>query len=307
MRDATAGRSAARPPAPAGASGVRGRSENRVLDWRFLLIFPGDFTAHLRAWSTWRFPSEKRAQPFGRARFHRPRGGADDAEDRQGRHPTRHADGRRRLPRHPVGCRRPATGRALPSPMGAPARSKCRAWPRSAARIDALRQKIEQVAADAAPRQRAMTVHGRGLELRLALHRLARRHGIQPPVPVTLPLAAPCPHPMVVEGFATTADIDLGRMKFRPTAFGWPLLFRHGFPPLLYRHDETQPAGQIDAPGVRRHGPAQGPRHRAPTSWRAAPPRSRSARRWSPTSCATSIHARFSCADHAGAKSRRFR
>ena len=36
------------------------------------------------------------------------------------------------------------------------------------------------------------------------------------------------------------------RMKFRAYAFGWPLLFRGGFPKLLYKHEETRRIDKLE-------------------------------------------------------------
>jgi hypothetical protein len=94
------------------------------------------------------------------------------------------------------------------------------------------------------PRQCA--VHARELELRFALARLARQHQVTFESCV-LPLSDPVPGAMVLEGLAATVDVDRERMQFRPYAFGYPLLFRRGLPPLYHRHDETQRVGHIDS------------------------------------------------------------
>ena len=57
--------------------------------------------------------------------------------------------------------------------------------------------------------------------------------------PSNIPLVAPVDYPMVFEGFASTNDLDLDRVKMRPYAFGYPLLFRHGYPPLYLKHEPT--------------------------------------------------------------------
>ncbi len=91
-----------------------------------------------------------------------------------------------------------------------------------------------------------MTVTANALEMTLQLRRLQQRHNIPSDIYVA-PQAAAVPHPMVLEGYASTCDIDLTRTKFRPYAFGYPLLFCQPMPRLLYRHDESQPAGRIDS------------------------------------------------------------
>jgi hypothetical protein len=88
-------------------------------------------------------------------------------------------------------------------------------------------------------------VPARGLELRFALARLARQHRVAF-TPCILPLNDPAPGGMVLEGYASASDVDRERMQFRAYAFGYPLLFRRGLPPLYHRHDETRPVGHVD-------------------------------------------------------------
>jgi hypothetical protein len=90
------------------------------------------------------------------------------------------------------------------------------------------------------------TVTARALEMRLLISRLMREHRVQP-TPVTVPLTEPTPCAMVLEGLAATSDLDLDRVKLRAYAFGFPLLFRRGFPPLLFKHDPAHPAGRIES------------------------------------------------------------
>src|SRR4051794_20762582 len=92
-----------------------------------------------------------------------------------------------------------------------------------------------------------MPVHGQALRMRSDLHRLAQRHGVALADAVTLPLAPATSGAMVLEGFATTPDIDLTRLKFRPHAICWPPLNRAAEVPLLYRHDHDQVAGIIES------------------------------------------------------------
>ncbi len=93
------------------------------------------------------------------------------------------------------------------------------------------------------------------MTMRLALARLAVRHGIAAK-PCSLPLFDPVDGPLDVEGLASTVDVDLDRARFRAYAFCNLSLFLKGYalPPLLYRHDETQVAGEIDSLTYDEHG-----------------------------------------------------
>jgi len=90
-----------------------------------------------------------------------------------------------------------------------------------------------------------MTVTGTALRMRLALKNLCEKHKVSAD-PCLIPLTAPVDGDLIVEGFAVTSDLDGDRTRFRKYAFGYPLLFRHGYPPLLVRHDPQQIAGVID-------------------------------------------------------------
>ena len=79
------------------------------------------------------------------------------------------------------------------------------------------------------------------LEMRVQLKRLMQRHQIAAPALVNIPLTAPTVGAMVVTGLASTTTLDLERTKVRRRAFYWG---KH-FPPLLYRHDPDQVAGEI--------------------------------------------------------------
>ena len=63
-----------------------------------------------------------------------------------------------------------------------------------------------------------MTISAAALEMRLTVKHLMRRHGIAPE-PCIVPLTAPHPHPMTLDGFASTNDLDLDRCRFRRYAF----------------------------------------------------------------------------------------
>ena len=52
-------------------------------------------------------------------------------------------------------------------------------------------------------------VHGQALRMRLELQRLAQRHGVVLADAVTLPLVSYSDHDLIVEGYASTSDIDL--------------------------------------------------------------------------------------------------
>ena len=56
------------------------------------------------------------------------------------------------------------------------------------------------------------------------------------------PMTAPTAGAQVLEGFASTTAIHSNRCKFRGFAFG----ILRGRVPLLFRHDETQVAGEIE-------------------------------------------------------------
>ena len=82
------------------------------------------------------------------------------------------------------------------------------------------------------------------LEMRVRISRLMRRHSVVSD-PLSIPLAPPTDHAQVLEGYASTTDLDLDRVKIRPYAFGWPLLIRE-MPPLYHKHDASQVAGEIE-------------------------------------------------------------
>ena len=67
-----------------------------------------------------------------------------------------------------------------------------------------------------------VTITARALEMKLRLKRLMRDHGVSPE-PINIPLTAPTAHPMILEGYAATTDLDLDRTKLRAFAFGYPL------------------------------------------------------------------------------------
>lgn len=89
---------------------------------------------------------------------------------------------------------------------------------------------------------------GEAFQMRVQLAKLASRHKIAPR-PTIIPLTAPVDHALTMDGLASTTDIDLERTKFRAYAFCNPCLLFKGreLPPLLYKHDESQPAGKIES------------------------------------------------------------
>jgi HK97 family phage prohead protease len=91
---------------------------------------------------------------------------------------------------------------------------------------------------------------GEAMAMRVALAKLAVHHGIAPK-PCIIPLSDPVDYPVVVEGYASTVDIDLDRTRFRAYAFCNPFLLLKGYdlPPLLYKHDPEQVAGKIESLG----------------------------------------------------------
>ena len=77
-----------------------------------------------------------------------------------------------------------------------------------------------------------MTEHGQALAMQLALTRLQKRHEV-PTDLFVIPLSEAVDHDLVVEGFASTTDIDLARNWFSKHAFTIP----EQPVPLLYKHD----------------------------------------------------------------------
>lgn len=88
---------------------------------------------------------------------------------------------------------------------------------------------------------------GSAMQMQLTLSSLMRRHGAIGAKPCIIPLASPIDGPIDVSGLASTTDIDLTRQKFRGWAFSNLCLYLKGypFPKLLYRHDESEVAGEI--------------------------------------------------------------
>lgn len=86
-------------------------------------------------------------------------------------------------------------------------------------------------------------ITGLALRMRLELAELTRKHGLSAVAARHLPLAPVSDRPQVLEGLASTVDVDADRMRFRAYAFPLSVVSR---PPLLFRHDPTQPAGSVD-------------------------------------------------------------
>lgn len=96
---------------------------------------------------------------------------------------------------------------------------------------------------------------GEAFQMRVQLAKLACHYKIAPR-PTIIPLTAPVDHALTMDGLASTTDIDLERTKFRAYAFCNPCLLFKGreLPPLLYKHDESQPAGKIESLTYDAHG-----------------------------------------------------
>ena len=88
------------------------------------------------------------------------------------------------------------------------------------------------------------SVNARALEMRLAIKRLMVKHRVVPE-PAPIPLTMPTQYPMLMEGYASTVDLDLDRTKLRRYAFGYPLPRHCKDVPLYYKHDPAQVAGTI--------------------------------------------------------------
>jgi hypothetical protein len=88
---------------------------------------------------------------------------------------------------------------------------------------------------------------GEALAMRVQLARLQQRFNIAP-APVLIPLRQDTiDGPVILEGLASTGDVDLTRMKFRGYAFINHCTYLSGYPkpPLLWKHDAAQVAGEI--------------------------------------------------------------
>ncbi len=96
---------------------------------------------------------------------------------------------------------------------------------------------------------------GEAMRMRIELAKLGVRHGVAAR-PCSIPLLDPIDGPVDVQGLASTSDIDLDRVAFRRYAFCNPCLLIKNYarPPLLYKHDETQIAGEIDSLTYDEHG-----------------------------------------------------
>jgi hypothetical protein len=101
-----------------------------------------------------------------------------------------------------------------------------------------------------------MTEHGQALAMQLALTRLQKRHEV-PTDLFVIPLSEAVDHDLVVEGFASTTDIDFARNCFSKHAFTIP----EQPVPLLYKHDPTEIAGTIQSLSCDRNGKDSCHRH----------------------------------------------
>jgi phage head maturation protease len=82
---------------------------------------------------------------------------------------------------------------------------------------------------------------GAGLAMKVKLRELMNQHQVRIE-PRVLPLAPATGCPMILKGYAATVDVDAERTRFAPHAFG---LLRASQVKLLYRHDPTQIAGEV--------------------------------------------------------------
>ena len=88
-----------------------------------------------------------------------------------------------------------------------------------------------------------MTI-GLAFRMRAELARLSVRHGFAAR-PGVIPLSAPVDGVQVFEGIAAAISIDNERVRFRPYAIALPGMLRQPNPPLLFRHDRNQVAGEV--------------------------------------------------------------
>lgn len=94
-------------------------------------------------------------------------------------------------------------------------------------------------------------MNGQALRMKYQLSQLRERHRITPPDRHIISFAPPTDHPLILEGLAVTPDVDLDRQRIRPYALGW---LAWSMPPLLFRHDADQVAGQIKTLEYRPNG-----------------------------------------------------
>ncbi len=81
------------------------------------------------------------------------------------------------------------------------------------------------------------------LVLNAQMSRLMRQHDQTLVTPELVPLAPAVDHPQILEGRASTLDLDCEKIKFAPFAFG---ALSSGYPPLLHEHDHSLIAGHIE-------------------------------------------------------------
>lgn len=84
---------------------------------------------------------------------------------------------------------------------------------------------------------------GQALRMRYQLQLLRQRHRIAPPDTSLVPYAPATDGPMVLHGFAATADVDHDRQRLPPFCLSW---LPSQLPPLLFKHDASVIAGKID-------------------------------------------------------------
>jgi hypothetical protein len=79
------------------------------------------------------------------------------------------------------------------------------------------------------------------LQMKYRLRQLERQRGVGTAAPVPVPMTDPVAGPQVLEGFASTPDVDADRMVFPPGSLEWPVL-----PKLLWKHRDDEIAGTVD-------------------------------------------------------------
>jgi hypothetical protein len=86
------------------------------------------------------------------------------------------------------------------------------------------------------------------LAMRWQLRKLMRESRYSPE-PALVPLSAPVDHPLVLEGIASTTDVDGDRMRFAAGAFGLPILRRQDGTTWLNHSWRAYPSAPAPRPG----------------------------------------------------------
>ena len=91
---------------------------------------------------------------------------------------------------------------------------------------------------------------GQALRMAVELRRLRRRWDVYIEEPPPIELAPATQHECIVEGFASTTDVDLDRVQLAPYALSWGT----SYPPLILHHDFDRPAGKIEELSYTKNG-----------------------------------------------------